>query len=124
MAEWMDPAEAKGLIRSTADAESAAWIGAVDAAIEWVEDKRSDLFSTADPPVFVATAPIRLGTAMLAGRWYARMLTLMGTGQNVEFGGTEILRQDPDIAKLLGIAADGPFVFGAGRTLAAVETTP
>ena len=123
MADWLEPAEARALIRSSAPAESTEWIAAVDASTAWVEKKRRDLFSTDEPPVFVADAAIQLGTAMLAGRWYARMLTLLGTSQNVEFGGTEILRQDPDIAKMLGIGTEGPFVFGAGRTLTAIEVT-
>lgn len=122
MADWLDPADAKALVDASANAEAPAWIGAVDAATAYVEGIRADLFTTDVPPVFAATAPVRLGTAMLANRWYARRLSALGSSQNVEFGGTEFLRQDPDIAKLLGVGPEGPFVFGAGATFTEVTT--
>ena len=123
MADWLDPATAKALVESSANAESPAWVSSVDAAVDLVANTgsgwRRDLWTSPEPPaepVFAATAAIKHGTAMLANRLYTRRTSPLGSSQNVEFGGTEFLRQDPDIAKLLGIAQEGAFVFGAGAT--------
>lgn len=119
MATWpLDPDEAKALVQSSAAADSADWVGAVAAAVDYVsgpKGKRRDLWSTADPPVYEATAAIRLGTAMLANRWYTRRVSPLGTSQNVEFGGSDFLRQDPDIAKMLGLGSEGVFAIGGAR---------
>lgn len=119
MANWpLDPEEAKALVQSSASADSADWVGAVAAAVDYVsgpQGKRRDLWSTAEPPVYQATASIRLGTAMLANRWYTRRVSPLGTSQNVEFGGSDFLRQDPDIAKMLGLGSEGAFVVGGAR---------
>ena len=118
------------MVEAGAVAEDPAWLADFEAAVDWVSNpttgKRRDLWSTPtlpDLPEYQATPSIKLGVAMLAHRWYARRLSPMGASQNVEFGGTEILRQDPDVAKLLGIGVEGPFVFGAGTTLITVDTT-
>lgn len=113
MTTWLDPAEAAGLadVASSVAAE-VDWVGAVTASRQYVEDKRKDLFAGA-PPVFVANGLIKYGTALLANRWYTRMRSPLGTSQNVEFGGSDFLRQDPDIAKMLGIGIAGKFAFGA-----------
>lgn len=118
MAEWLTAGQAAALVDSSAAPDAVDWVGAVDAAVDYVsgpEGKRRDLWSTDPVPVFLATATIKYGTALLAARWYARQGTPMGVSQNVEFGGTEILRQDPDIAKLLGIGSEGKPVFGGAR---------
>lgn len=115
MAEWLSAAEAAGLVQASAGPTDADWAGDVAAAVEYVEGKRGDLFNTDDPPVFVAGPMIKLGTAMLANRLYARRTSPLGASQNVEFGGSDFLRQDPDIAKLLGIGIEGKPVFGGAR---------
>jgi hypothetical protein len=122
---WLDPSEAAllaDIAGSVADDED--WVGAVTASREYVEEKRPELF-TGTPPVFVAgakTGLIKLGTALLSNRWYTRMRSPLGASQNVEFGGSDFLRQDPDVAKMLGIGIAGRFVFGAaGYVKAEVE---
>lgn len=119
MSTWpLDYDEAKALVQSSANADSPDWRGAVDAAVDYVsgpEGKRRDLWSLADPPVYQATGSIRLGTAMLANRWYTRRVSPLGVSQNVEFGGSDFLRQDPDIAKMLGLGSEGGFVVGGAR---------
>jgi hypothetical protein len=117
MADWLTYAQAVALVEARVAAEDAAWMGAVDAATEYVEDKRKDLFTgvSPDPVVFGANGSIKYGTALLANRWYTRRKSPLGSSQNVEFGGTDFLRQDPDIAKLLGIGIEGKFAFGAAR---------
>lgn len=114
MAEWLEPAEAAGMMAAKVGANDADWNWAVEASREYVEDKRRDLF-TGTPAVFVPGALVKYGTAMLANRWYARRKSPMGASQNVEFGGSDFLRQDPDIAKMLGIGQEGKPVFGGAR---------
>jgi hypothetical protein len=114
MTTWLDPDVALAMVEGTAPASSPAWIADVAAARAYVEGKRKDLF-VGDPAVFTPGADVKLGTAMLANRFYARRTSPLGASQNVEFGGTEILRQDPDIAKLCGIGTEGKFVIGGAR---------
>lgn len=118
MADWLTPAGAAGLVEN--EASGTAWDGAVEAACEWVEGKRGDLFvaqPAPDPPVFTPTHQVKLGTAMLANRWYARRASPLGAASYSEFGASELLRHDPDIAKLLELGQDGDFTFAAGRCL-------
>jgi hypothetical protein len=121
MAAWLTAADAVALVEASAAASDAAWVGAVDASAAYVEEKRPDLFA-GTPPVFTPGAQVRLGTAMLAHRWYARRVQPLGGSQAVEFGPTDFIRQDPDIAKLLGIGAEGRFVFGAALPAPTVVT--
>jgi hypothetical protein len=114
MAEWLEPAEAAGMMAAKVGANDADWNAAVEASRGYVEGKRRDLF-TGDPAVFVPGPLVKYGTAMLANRWYARRKSPMGASQNVEFGGSDFLRQDPDIAKMLGIGQEGKPVFGGAR---------
>ena len=123
MADWLSPETARALLEleplpeDPNDPDRIAWDGALDAATEWVEDKRADVFVDGDPG-----ARVKLGTAMLAHRWYQRRSSPMGTGGYAEFGADATLRHDPDIAKLLGIGTAGRFVFGAaGHEPAPVE---
>jgi hypothetical protein len=53
---------------------------------------------------------------MLAHRWYSRRGSPLGVAGYAELGVAGILRFDPDIAKLLGLGTEGPFVFGAPTT--------
>lgn len=88
-----------------------AWRGAVEAAADWVEGRRPDVTYTDAGTV---GASIRLGCARLAQRWYYRRTSPMGQAGFSEFP-AGILREDPDIPKLLGIGRKGRFTFGASR---------
>lgn len=114
MTTWLEPEEAKALVSASASVDDPAWIGDVAAARDYIEDKRRDLFAGA-PPVFGAGYAVKLGTAMLANRLWVRRMSPLGTSQNVEFGGSDFLRQDPDIAKLCGLGIEGKFVIGGAR---------
>lgn len=114
MATWLDADLAKAMVEGTAPTNSTAWAADVDAACAWVERRRPDLLVGA-PAVFTPDAAVKLGTAMYALRLYTRRTSPLGVSQNTEWGGSDILRQDPDIAKLLGIGADGPPLFGGAR---------
>lgn len=62
-----------------------------------------------DPP-----ADVFLGACMLAARWHARRGSSLGTTGYAEFGTSQIMRHDPDVARLLRIGTSSPgFVFGA-----------
>lgn len=102
------------MVEGTAPTNSSAWAADVEAACAWVEKRRPDLLA-GDPAVFTPGADVKLGTAMYANRLYARRTSPLGSSQNVEFGGSDFLRQDPDIAKLLGIGPEGKPVFGGAR---------
>lgn len=96
-----------------------AWAGAVDAAAEWVEDKRPDVTYT-DPAT--AGPRIRLGCARLALRWYYRRTSPLGASRGfADFAGSVVL-EDPDLASMLGVGSKGRFVFGASRPIP--EVTP
>lgn len=111
---WLDPQEAKALVSASANADDPAWVGDVAAAREYIEGRRTDLL-TGTPPAFTPGAAVKLGTAMLAHRFWMRRTSPLGTSQNVEFGGSDFLRQDPDIAKLCGIGIEGKFAIGGAR---------
>jgi hypothetical protein len=115
VAEWLSAAEAAGLVSATVGANDADWNGSHAGAVAYVERVRKDLFA-GDPLVFVADGAIKYGTALLTNRLYTRRTSPLGTSQNVEFGGSDFLRQDPDIQKLLGIGSEGVPVFGGARS--------
>lgn len=84
-----------------------------DTVRDYVEDRRADLV-TGDPPAFAATPRIVGGAALLAYRLYQRRTAPLGTVATSEAIGT-ILRDDPDVARMLGIGRHRRFRFGAPR---------
>lgn len=117
MTSWLTVTQALVYIdKEPGDVSVPALSGALDAAREWVEEKRSDLWITDDNDerVFQPTQSVMLGTAMLANRFYERRSSPLGVASFSEFSTGTILRWDPDMAKLLGIGSEGKFVFGAG----------
>lgn len=119
MSAWLDVTQALALIeQASEDVDLPAFEGALAAACAVVERKRSDL---KDGLVFTADAAIKLGTAMLANRYYARRSSPLGAAQFTEFGAGTILRYDPDIGRLLGLGTEGEFTFGAAGYTRPVE---
>lgn len=122
MSVWLTDTQALALIgQASGDVDEDAFEGALEAACALVERKRPDLFDTATPPVFAPDAAVKLGTAMLAHRYYARRSSPLGAAQFTEFGAGTILRYDPDIGRLLGLGTEGGFVFGAAALPVEVE---
>lgn len=76
------------------------------AAAEYIEDERQDLFDTEVPPVFQATPRIVQAGLLATARLYDRVGTASGVAFSELGGAGLILRHDPDIDRLLGI---GPF---------------
>lgn len=77
----------------------------LDAAAQYVATRRPDLFPDDGPAPALADVPadVIAGTVLLAGRLLARRKSLVGLANYGEFGPATILRQDPDIARLLSI---------------------
>ena len=62
--------------------------------------------------MFEPTKSVKLGAAYLAWRLYARRTSPLGVLGFTDDGAAGILREDPDIAKLLGIGRRGRFTVG------------
>lgn len=114
MPGWCTPAgvvahvDVKGV-----SASSVPLVNACAAAEAWVEGTaRRDLAWTSEG--FVPPADVKLGGLMLAWRWYQRRAAPLGVVTGPSGDPVEMLRNDPDIARLLGIGGNGRFVFGAG----------
>lgn len=120
MATWLDAAD---VVTAIGD-DLAAQVNSVslqfwtDGAREYVEDRRPDLFVTAgDPPVttYQPTGRVKAGTALLAYRLYQRRKSPLGILGVTNDQASGILRDDPDIERLLGIGRRRRFAFGAPR---------
>jgi hypothetical protein len=92
-------------------------------AASYVEGRRGDLF-VGDPAAFAPTPSVQLGAALLAYRFYSRRTSPLGVIGFTEDGAAGILKDDPDIARLLGIGRHGAFVFGGVRPVPVVDEVP
>ncbi len=97
--------------------------GICDAVRAYVEGRRPDLFlvdgSGFRTGTYAPGADVVLGAAMLAWRFYARRNTPLGVIGFSEDGAAGMLREDPDVTRLLGLGRKGRFVFGGtGRRAA------
>ena len=86
-----------------------------DATREYVEQRRADLFTAAEPPVFAPGPSVVGGAALLAKRRYQRRPTPHGVLGVTSESVSGILRDDPHISRLLGIGRHRRFRFGAPR---------
>lgn len=113
MAEWLIAADLLAYAPDLEGSDEGALGDCCAAAAAYVERKRSDLDYSDKAKV---PADVRLGSLMLAFRLWQRKRSPLGTiGSPTELGGSaQIVRYDPDIARLLGIGSEGPFAFGAG----------
>lgn len=113
MADWIDAAfvavhaDVVGV-----DSASVPLVNAVAAAAAYVQDARADLGWSVEG--FVPSAAVKLGTAMLAWRLYQRKDAPLGVVTTSSGDPAQILYEDPDISRLLGIGSQSRrFVFGA-----------
>lgn len=108
VAPWLPPATVAGQLPGVELDEAGELPADVElarlAAAEFVEDARGDLRT---PDGFVATARVQLGAALLAGRWHARKGSPQGLVGFSEFGPAAVMREDPDVARLLGLGRYG-----------------
>lgn len=114
MTGWLSPTEVAAHVGVTnVTGDKVALVTACSAAEVWVEGQRPDIawatIGTAVP------ADVKLGAMMLAWRWYQRKSAPVFGGATGPTGDpVYLLKDDPDIARLLGVSMDGGFVFGAG----------
>lgn len=115
---WLEPGTVTTVLGSglSEQVDTEALAAVVPGVRAYVERKRKDLLQlVGDPPSeeFDAPADVVLGAAMLVWRLYDRRRTPAGLLGSSEDGYAGIIRDDPDIARLLGIGYGGRFVFGA-----------
>lgn len=122
---WLDGAKVSELLGSLAvDLEETPLQSACDAARSFVEEKRGDLWVSdgGDPAVltYTPTPAVVHGAALYAYRLYQRRNNPLGILGTTDVGPAGILREDPDIARLLGIGRARGFRFGAPRPVTVV----
>lgn len=111
-AVWLTVDQVKDILGEdlTTDLDPESFMAAVDAATGYVEEHRPEL-AVGDPAAFTPTGHLRYGTALLALRWYSRR---RATTDNGDAGGVgDVIADDPDLSRMLGIGVRGAFVFGA-----------
>lgn len=109
--EWLEPSTVRTVLGSMAEQlDDNELVGLVPGVRDWVEDKRRDLVD--DMGLFQPTQSVTLGAALLVLRVKARRTTPLGVLGASEDGYAGIIRDDPDIARFLGIGTAGKFVFG------------
>lgn len=116
---WLEPSIVRAVLGSVvASVDDVDLVGVIPGVRTWVEDKRRDLLA-GDPAVFTPGADVVLGAAMLVWRTVDRRRSPVGIVGTSEDGYAGIVRDDPDIARYLGIGAAGRFVFGGYNPAAA-----
>lgn len=111
---WLTPGQVAALmgVQAPTGDDAAALEAACGASAAYVARERRDLFD--ENGGFLGGPDVLLGAGMLAYRWYQRRSSPLGVAEYDQFGTGGLLRHDPDIAKMLGLGADGRFAFGAG----------
>lgn len=115
---WLEPSTVTTVLGSgvSSGLDAAALAAIVPGVRAYVEARRQDLVGIDDDDnteKFLATPDIQLGAAMLVYRIYDRRKTPAGLLGSSEDGYAGIIRDDPDIARFLGIGYSGRFVFGS-----------
>lgn len=123
---WLEPSTVEAVLGAgvSGQLDDAALAAIVPGVRDWVEDKRKDLVGI-DPldetEKFLAPPRVILGAAMMVYRIYDRRRTPSGLLGSSDDGYAGIIRDDPDIARFLGIGYSGKFVFGATPRTVTVE---
>lgn len=119
---WLDAPQATEILGDLAgDLDQGVLQTCCNATRSFVEERRADLWvsGAGDPPAltYVPTASVVHGAAMYAYRLYHRRKSPLGILGTTDVGPAGILREDPDIARLLGIGRSRRFGFGGARRL-------
>jgi hypothetical protein len=105
---WLTPERAIELLGAdiAEQLDPAAFEPSVAAAAEYVESHRTDLYVE---NVFTPGPAVEFGTALLALRWFSRRRAPLGGEDEVG----DVLADDPDLGRMLGIGTRGRSLFGA-----------
>lgn len=125
MVAWMDAA---GVVAALGDnlgsvIDDAALEFWTAAAVDYVEDARADLMVvtydvdgvTVLSTEFVATDRVKAGTVLLAHRLYQRRTSALGIVGVTSDAVASVIRNDPDIERMLGIGRSRKWRFGSPR---------
>lgn len=106
----------RGWIGDTETGDDPALALAVDAVNAYVPSipALAAFMEFDEPDTFTPPDDVQLGAVMLASRLHARRGALLGTVSGYQDFAGMVMRQDPDIARLLRLGSSSPgFVFGA-----------
>lgn len=111
MDAWLTTQDVPAILGAdlTAGLDADPFAAALEAATGYVEEHHPELVDTDGN--FVPTPQIRYGTALLALRWYGRRAA--ATSNADEGAVADVISDDPDLARMLGIGVRGRVVFGA-----------
>lgn len=113
MPGWLTPAKVAAHVDvKGVEASSVPLANTCAAAEAWIETTARPDLDWTDPGA--VPADVQLGGLMLAWRWHERRRAPLGVIQSSSGDPLEMLRHDPDIARLIGVGQSGAFVFGAG----------
>lgn len=90
----------------TASAAEQPWLDAAASAASSFAARQALGVTLGAEPV-EAPADVRLGTVMLAGRWFQRRNSVTGVASFGDFGPAYVKSTDPDVALLLGLYRPG-----------------
>lgn len=97
---WLDPTDVANHVGGVDAAPVAELEPYMAAAAAYVQTRRPGLdYSSTD----TVPADVKLGTAILTARLWARRGTTLGLANFGEFGPAFIARIDPDIGRLIGL---------------------
>lgn len=113
MADWLLPADVASYAQIDDVTGDDALTDATAAVVAFVERHLPE-YQTGTASGYAPPADVKLGAQMLAARLYERRGTLLGVAGFSDFSGSSpLLRQDPDIARLLRLGQHSKFSFGA-----------
>lgn len=123
MPTWLDAEQVTAILGDSIgdDLDQGALQECCNASRSFVEERRGDLWVSdgEDPPTLTYTPTVSVvhGAAMYAYRLYHRRKSPLGILGTTDVGPAGILREDPDIARLLGIGRGRRWGFGGARRL-------
>lgn len=114
MVAWLLPADVAA-VGNISDVDGNDTLeSATLAAVAFVERQRPDLATGQTDPTYDPPDDVKHGAAMLAARLYERRGAILGVAPSAGFeDAATILRDDPDIERLLQIGRARPFGFGS-----------
>lgn len=115
---WLEPGTVTSVLGSgvSEQLDDDQLAAVVPGVRDWIESERRDLIGIDEDDgteKFLATPSVKLGASLLVYRIYQRPKAPFGLLGSSEDGYAGIVREDPDVARFLGIGAGRKFTFGA-----------